>query len=718
MEIRQIIDKIDDDQLFVPAFQREYVWKRPNVKALFSSLIHKYPCGTLLTWDTTSPPELKGAKKYHPDMGSVKLILDGQQRITSIYMITKGRLPPYYTSEEIKTNVRGLYVNLLNLDLEYFKKQTMENNPLWVELTQIFDGTVRASDIRREYFMGRERDARIEDKIDDHFQAINAIQSREFPEQIIPVSATVKEAINIFYMVNASGVNLTDAELALAQITGYWPQARDTFKAKLSELENSGFVFKLDFIVYILLAILYDQGSDLKRLHSEENNESIRVAWARLETNVLDYVVNVLKTHAYVDHSDEINSVFALIPIISYVFKKKDANLNDEEIKKAIKWFYYSQVRQRYMSQTQQKLDKDLGIIRDSSSPFDELLSVIQAERPLEICKDEFFGKDVRHPLFSLMRWYFKSKNAVCLSSGVGLRKNMGAQYVLEKDHIFPYSALRDNGYPVENRFKYAQAQEITNRAILTRTENRTKSDTAAFDYLSNASRNYPEALGQQCIPEDPSLWYIQRFEDFLEKRRAILADELNTFLSAITASNLDEGVIEIDELIADGEHNGLEFKSTLRWDLGLSTVSKDREQDILKAISAFNNGEGGTLIIGVDDDRNVLGLDLDYATFGEGSDRDEFERRLRTLVNRAWGIEFGTTNIKVDFPRVGEHELCTIEVERGTKPLYLQVQDRHGRKSEKFYVRSGNSSQPFDNPSQIASYVGRRFPQARSEYR
>ena len=84
MEIRQIIDKIDDHQLFVPAFQREYVWKRTNVKALFSSLIYKYPTGTLLTWETTSPPELKGAKKYNPDMGAVKLILDGQQRITSI----------------------------------------------------------------------------------------------------------------------------------------------------------------------------------------------------------------------------------------------------------------------------------------------------------------------------------------------------------------------------------------------------------------------------------------------------------------------------------------------------------------------------------------------------------------------------------------------------------------------------------------------------------
>ena len=191
-----------------------------------------------------------------------------------------------------------------------------------------------------------------------------------------------------------------------------------------------------------------------------------------------------------------------------------------------------------------------------------------------------------------------------------------------------------------------------------------------------------------------------------------ILTEELNSFLSAITTSNLDEGVVAIDELIAEGEHNGIEFKSTLRWDLNLSEISKDRERDILKAISAFNNGEGGTLIIGVDDDRNVFGLDLDYATFGEG-DKDDFELHLRTLINRTWGVEFATTNINIDFPRLGEYELCAIEVKRGMQPLYLEVQDRHGRKSEKFYVRSGNSSQPFENPSEIASYVAKRFAQA-----
>ena len=89
MRISQILDKLDANQLFIPAFQREYVWKRENAKDLIASLIREYPTGTMLTWETNNPPELKGNWKYNPLQGSVKIILDGQQRITTISILVK-----------------------------------------------------------------------------------------------------------------------------------------------------------------------------------------------------------------------------------------------------------------------------------------------------------------------------------------------------------------------------------------------------------------------------------------------------------------------------------------------------------------------------------------------------------------------------------------------------------------------------------------------------
>ena len=150
-------------------------------------------------------------------------------------MLMTGNIPPYYKKREILVDIRNLYVNVETLALEYYKVTIMENDPVWVNLTDIFKGHVRYRDVidRIEKGLDGERIERErEDRIDDNFRAIEKIRDRDFQEQIIPPKASLKEAIDIFYIVNASGVNLTDAELALAQISGYWPEARELFKKK------------------------------------------------------------------------------------------------------------------------------------------------------------------------------------------------------------------------------------------------------------------------------------------------------------------------------------------------------------------------------------------------------------------------------------------------------------------------------------------------------
>ena len=110
MKISTIIDKVDNKGIFVPAFQREFVWKRDNAKSLLNSLINNYPTGTILTWETINPPELKNAQ-YGSEMGSVLLILDGQQRITTLYMLITGKIPPYYTEKEILNDIPSAKVD-------------------------------------------------------------------------------------------------------------------------------------------------------------------------------------------------------------------------------------------------------------------------------------------------------------------------------------------------------------------------------------------------------------------------------------------------------------------------------------------------------------------------------------------------------------------------------------------------------------------------------
>ena len=709
MKISTILEKIDEHQLFVPAFQREYVWKRDDAKQLIDSLIKEYPTGTMLTWETAQPPELKGSHKYSASQGAVKLLLDGQQRVTTLYMLIHGEIPPYYTASEIMNDTRGLYVNVETLELSYYMKTKMENRPAWQNITDVFRDKVSAFDLQSSYAAAG-RDLTMEElkKLNENINAIQRVREREFPEQTIPVKASIREAIDIFYKVNASGVALTDAELALAQISGYWPEARDLFKAKLAVLKQEGFVFKLDFIIYVLLGCLHHQGSEMKKLHDPENRDTLIETWKLLDKQVLDYVINLLRSNAYVDHSYEINSIYALVPIIVYCFDKGGAPLSDNEIRKMVKWFYYSQIRTRYVSQLPQKLDRDLRTLKEAQSPFDDLLQVIADERSLEVTTNEMEGRAIGHPLFSMTRWYLKSRGAVCLTTGVNLRRNMGEKYQLELDHIFPYSRLKSVGYGKGNRVKYALAQEFTNRAILTQLANRTKSAAPAKNYLSTVAEQFPKALKLQCIPEDATLWELENYEDFMAERRRMLAKALNEFLAGITSTEETATPVSIEEMIAEGESDELEFKSTLRWDLRDGITNKKLEEVILKTVAAFANSDGGTLLIGVADDGEILGLENDYASLGD-ADKDKFEMHLRNLLSNAFGKSFTASRVRIRFPEVNDHEICHLDIQQHHEPLVLPISDKNGNKVEKFFVRNGNASQEIPM-SEMNDYMKERF--------
>ena len=533
-------------------------------------------------------------------------------------------------------------------------------------------------------------------------QAIQNILDRDFPEQTIPVKASIREAIDIFYKVNASGVALTDAELALAQISGYWPQARDIFKKRLATLAEVGFVFKLDFIVYVLLGCLYHMGSDMRKLHGSDNSQKLKDAWGRLDTQVLDYVISLLRSTAYVDHTEEINSIYALVPIIVYCFDKSGQHLSDVEIRKMVKWFYYSQVRTRYVSQLPQKLDRDLRIVSESQNPFDELLSAIAEERRLPIVAEEFEGRAISHPLFGLMRWYFKKRGAVCFSTGLAIRQTMGKKYQLENDHIFPYSKLEKIGYGKGNRVKYALAQELTNRAILTQAANRTKSNADPDGYLKSVQNKFPNALALQCVPTDQSLWTLANYELFLKTRRDVLTKELNAFLEGITVTEEATIPVSIEDMISEGESDEVEFKASLRWDFKQEIVSKKLEEVIVKSVAAFANAQGGTLLIGIDDEGTILGLERDYESLGD-ADRDKFELHLRNILNRDFGTAMVTTRIQIRFHAVDDKELCQVEIAPFSTPVLVKSADKNGQVQERFYVRSGNSSQELSKAEMLA---------------
>ena len=137
-------------------------------------------------------------------------------------------------------------------------------------------------------------------------------------------------------------------------------------------------------------------------------------------------------------------------------------------------------------------------------------------------------------------------------------------------------------------------------------------------------------------------------------------------------------------------------------------TANKKLEEVILKTVAAFANSQGGTLLVGVADDGEVLGLEWDYHSLG-GGDRDKFELHLRNLLNQQFGAGFVTSKVAIKFHTIEDKEVCQIETSTAKEPIILKVKDRNGHSVEKFYARSGNSSQEIPL-SEMNAYIKERF--------
>ena len=120
-------------------------------------------------------------------------------------------------------------------------------------------------------------------------------------------------------------------------------------------------------------------------------------------------------------------------------------------------------------------------------------------------------------------------------------------------------------------------------------------------------------------------------------------------------------------------------------------SANKKLEMVIVKTVAAFANSIGGSLLIGVNDDGEALGLDLDYGSLR--GDSDKFEIHLRNLLNEAFDKAFVSTSVKIGFPLLQEKEICRVDVIASDTPRIAKIKE-DGPVSEKFYVRSGNSTQ------------------------
>ena len=528
MKISTILDHIDSGHMALPEFQRGYVWNRDQVRSLFASLYRRYPVGGLLVWATES----KTATHRGDEMlasGTVKLLLDGQQRITSLYGIVRGEAPKFFDGNV--ATFTGLQFHLETEIFAFYQPLKMKDDPLWVDVTKVMKkGTSGLSD----YITKLNQQPTLAPDMGKYVARLSSLLSIVdidlHIEEVTGVDKTLDVVVEIFNKVNSGGTKLSNGDLALAKICADWPNARNEMKLALKGWTESGYNFNLDWLLRSVNTVLTGEAK-FRFLHdksSEDLQDALKKAVKHIDTSL-----NLIGGRLGLDHDQVLFSRFA-IPVMVRYLDKRSTPLDTEERDKLLFWFVQAGMWGRFSGSTESYIDKDLKALEGDDGGLDKLLEQLRLwHGPLRTEPGHFTGWSLGARFYPVLYMMTRMGEAKDWGTGLPLKSNLlGKMNKLEVHHIFPKAQLYKLNYT------RPEVNALANFCFLTKETNINISDRLPEEYFPEIESKHPGALASQWIPADPTLWKIENFGAFLEARQELLATETNTRLSELLHGN------------------------------------------------------------------------------------------------------------------------------------------------------------------------------------
>jgi len=767
--LRDVIRGIKKGEYQLPDFQRGWVWDDEHVRSLLVSIARSFPIGAVMTLDTGGDVrfQVRPIENVYLEnhVKPEKLILDGQQRLTSLTQVL-GLTGPVKTFNNRKDEVERFYY----IDIQ----KALADDDIDEAFFSVGPERTQTSDFGRKVDLDistleKEVEAlqfpcnRILDYDDwqDHcyesgkfkeFQAFRKKVLEPIRDYNIPIIAlnkhTSKEAVClVFEKVNTGGVSLTVFELITASFAADGHNLReDWYGDERTEKEGIYDRLKQDVLLEPLTPTDFIQAVTL--LQTYERNQTARgagVADSQLPgISCKRRTMLNLELAEYLRWKPEVEAAFVraaqflrkecfynswdlpyrtqLVPLAAIMAHLGQSWLEPKVYERLSQWFWCGVMGELYGSAIENRFANDI----------EDVLAWINDDGDLpRTVFDASFQPSRLETLRTRNSAAYKGLHVLTLRAGardffwkanVQELDHMGES--LDIHHIFPRNWCSGQGI---SRDIYNSA---VNKTPISYKANRKIGGDAPSKYLKALQADSQVGLTDIEMDQileshfiDPGALRCDDFHTFLKNRASALlkliydamgkGDAVPENLVLFGQDASEHEAKQIDLTLAGGESAMVEFKSTMRWNVKADQLDKKMEEIILKSIAALSNGYGGTLFVGVrevDGKAEVMGLDQDYATLREPN-KDQFEVHLRNLVNGAYGPHFATSNMDVSFPTKDGKEFCMIKVKRGKEPLYTQcsAKDPNLPKSEKFYVRSGNTSQELPM-NEAAKYISERF--------
>ncbi|MSR76598.1 MAG: DUF262 domain-containing protein [Candidatus Ryanbacteria bacterium] len=548
--ISKIIEGVND-KYFLPDIQRPFVWKQEQIYALFDSIMRGYPINTFLFWQISKDyleenrikkfPFVKNNKQTsEEDLGysssEYSLVLDGQQRITSLYIALKGSYFERKKEKELFFNVLtgkdenddGLLFEFKFLDKSkdaFFS----ENNATWLNVKRIYECNKSEDkfDIRNKVtssLLDSDGKQLAEKNIDILYDRLKSQQIiNYYPEE----EKDYDRVLDIFVRTNSGGTKLTYSDLLFSTIKLRWREARENFASILKDMNGEDFDFDTDFILKTCFVFFAETQKDVK--YSRKNvDDEIKIHqiidnWEKIIDSLR--IARDLLNRARINHSKLLSSNNALIPIAYFIYKYDFKSFGDSNQNKIISPEVENELRNFLLASLLTGLfggqaDTILFSIKQ------EIDNQTEEVFPLKEIKSSLIKKnkslDITEEFLDNVRYQGKNSYLILnlLYPNIELR-TVSKTNVPEQDHLFSKDELRSSLHTLE------EINSIYNIRYVTSTSNKKKSNIPFKEWLGSIT---DEEKTIHLVPKGD--WDEKSYREFTKERKQLIINKLKSLMS------------------------------------------------------------------------------------------------------------------------------------------------------------------------------------------
>jgi len=521
--IYDVIGDIKDDHYRLPSIQRSFVWEQDRICKLMDSLMRDYPIGSFLVWKPPENLKVRTRKFTHeyrtsdrpiseeePVQSSPHLVLDGQQRLQSLYMGFFGSYDSEYLYFKLDSNPDAKE-NDLKYQFQFMTPEQARKDSHWVRPAEIVNLNIEEISEFVDSRFDRDPDEMkkiVKKNLGKFIRVFN--MDEKIPLQDIKGDLPYNDVLEVFVRVNSGGMVLSKSDLVFSTIVLNIPDMERKFIELVDELNGRGeFDFDIDFIIKTSF-VIFDKGAryDVDKLKDKEYVEKLKNEFNSFRNSTLS-TIEFLKTDAKILSKRFLKSDLALIPIIDFIIHQPHQQLREGQSAQLRQYLYMSFFMRFYSYGPDGKLDVIHKKISGDSFPLFEI-SKYMADRP---GVNYEFSKTMLNDLDLILN----------ITQGGVFEIPQKRGWSLERDHIFPRSFLE------QKRFSNELINNVGNLRLINKTRNILKSDKLPDNDTEFFGSNDVEL--KRLYLEARKDLTENNFRNFVQKREELIFNRVKKFL-------------------------------------------------------------------------------------------------------------------------------------------------------------------------------------------